>query len=388
MFGKNKIIGVYEAGQDLSDPSVEPALHLPSNELVAHVTNLGCVFSKRDIVDGNVRLRADVIESLLQSLTPPEPETAVEPQPATSRPQHTMPTTSLPSTQKQAQTPGSGARPSQPPTAVEARDNQVEPVPTLAPTQESLALSYSDLLDALSQLGLEEVLENAWTTNSNGSRVATVPPEAFEKLAELQAAKAQETLAATQPIAEPTPQPVQPTQQAPAPAQKPVLQPPLKPAPREVTQPASPTRDWGASLSAMADTAYDHATRASRALTPPPVHRFLAHKQREEADIAPKQKQQTTHAGFGPIETRLSDRIEPYRGPLIPKEVGRSVGLIVAAGVASLVLSSAAQEAREERTGSQGAQIASFFGGTVVNLYNTVSTPVSAVEQQLPFATK
>lgn len=114
---------------------------------------------------------------------------------------------------------------------------------------------------------------------------------------------------------------------------------------------------------------------------PSPLANFLATKRQEEADIAPKLSQKATHEGFGQIEVALSDRIEPYRGPLIPREVGRSVGLILVAGLASLVLSSAAKEVNSEHTGSTGSQVASFVLGTVANMHETVSTQTNKLDR-------
>ena len=113
---------------------------------------------------------------------------------------------------------------------------------------------------------------------------------------------------------------------------------------------------------------------------PSPLANFLATKRQEEADIAPKLSQKATHEGFGQIEVALSDRIEPYGGPLIPREVGRSLSVIIAAGLASLVLSSAAQETNNEHAGSMGSQVASFLGGTIENMYDTISSQTNKLD--------
>ena len=114
---------------------------------------------------------------------------------------------------------------------------------------------------------------------------------------------------------------------------------------------------------------------------PSPLANFLATKRQEEADIAPKLSQKATHEGFGQIEVALSDRIEPYGGPLIPREVGRSLSVIIAAGLASLVLSSAAQETNNEHAGSTGSQVASFILGTVANMHETVASQTNKLDR-------
>lgn len=195
--------------------------------------------------------------------------------------------------------------------------------------------------------------------------------------------KAKPAVKATQRQARKPVEPVRPARAArpstPTAPSKPVVQSPKQKA-AQVPRPAR--RQPNAILSSTAAT-----LTALKTHTPQPLATFLAAKQQEEAGIIQKPKERA-RSGLGPIETQFPDRVETFQIPRFSRELGRSVGLLAVTGMATWLFASAAQEVGVERTGSQGAQVASFVGGTVVNLYNSVSAPANAVEQLVPFSSK